>query len=176
MSRIFEHARVWQLGPDAFDRAIVLLADALGPHDPQLAIGIERGGREPATAIAARLNVPFRTLRASHNSSDAIALRPTGRVTLDLQPIIETPPADRVLIVDDICGSGATLRAAIRAVTALWTPSSIHAAVLCRNVGASYSPDAWIWDVADWVTFPWETTPPDTVTQPLPTPNAVRFP
>ncbi|WP_395110622.1 phosphoribosyltransferase [Actinomadura sp. SCN-SB] len=176
MSRVFQHTRVWRLGPAQFDHAIGLVADAMARHDPQLIIGIERGGREPALAIAARLNTPARMLRASHNPNDAIGLPATGRVILDLQQITRTRPADRVLIVDDICGSGSTLHTTIQAITDLWAAACIQTATLCRNVGASFTPDAWIWDVADWVAFPWENTPHDAATEPLPAPTTVRSP
>lgn len=175
MARVFRNARVWRLGITEFHHAVGLLADAAGVHRPQAVVGIDRGGRAPATAIAARLGLPVTMLGAVHNTSDAVALHATGRVTLDLRRI-HVLAAERVLVVDDICGSGATLRATIRAVEALHPRTSIRTAVLCRNVGAAHTPDAWVWDVADWVAFPWETAPAGVTTEPLPVAAGVRSP
>ena len=48
------------------------------------------------------------------------------------------------------------------------------ACTLCRNEGSSVYPDAWVWDVRDWVVFPWEPHDPGLRTSPLPTPPTVR--
>jgi hypoxanthine phosphoribosyltransferase len=77
-----------------------------------------------------------------------------------------------VLLVDDICGSGATFSTVSAVLNGLWKPTLLRTAVLCRNLGAGYTPDSWIWDVADWVCFPWEPHPGQ-ATQPLPLPVGV---
>jgi len=76
--------------------------------------------------------------------------------------------------VDDICGSGATLRRVRQDLAPLVSPSAqVVTAVLCLNTGASTLPDYSIWTVADWVSFPWEKPPADKGTTPLPTPKDV---
>ncbi|MBO0802835.1 MAG: hypothetical protein J2P25_07140 [Nocardiopsaceae bacterium] len=174
-TRIFEAARIWRLGWDHFGQAAALIADAERPHAPGLVIGVERGGRALATALAASLGVPAVMIGARHNATDQIAIQATGQVTVDLSPLAGTRLPGRILIADDICGSGCTLAAVSRALSGEHRPVSIRAAVLCRNAGSALAPDTWVWDVADWVSFPWEPEP-GMSTELLPPPTAARHP
>lgn len=70
-----------------------------------------------------------------------------------------------MLLVDDICGSGVTLRAVTNVFAQRCYPAIVRTAVLCRNHGAALDLDVWVWDVADWVAFPWE--PPPKVAAPI---------
>jgi hypothetical protein len=130
--------------------------------------------------IASTLGVKARTVHVRHNSGDAAYQQATGKVTLDLDPLTRALNGqrmkDRVLVVDDICGSGATLRRLHHDLAPLVSPSvQVLTAVLCLNAGATTLPDYSIWTVADWVVFPWEKPPADQDTTPLPIPEkAVR--
>lgn len=165
-ARVFEHKRIWQLSRAAFERATALIADAERPHQPQLIIGIDRGGRDLATALSRHLRLPAVMIRARHNPSDQVALPATGAVTADLSPL-GNREADRLLVADDIAGSGQTLAVTAGLLTAWCGAASIRTAMLCRNAGSSLTPNTWIWDVADWVVFPWEP-PPGDATEPCP--------
>ncbi|MFF3665501.1 phosphoribosyltransferase [Microtetraspora malaysiensis] len=172
-TRVFEGRRIWRMHDAAFAAAVDLIAEAERAHQPELIVGIQRGGAQLALRLAAALNVPSVLVTARHNTSDAIAVQASGVVTVDAAPLVSVIPAARVLLVDDICGSGATLRAVTRLIVAAVGAERIRSAVLCRNAGADLSPDTWVWEVADWVSFPWET-PPDQVTSPLAIPQEVR--
>lgn len=178
--RVFEHQQIWRLTPDALREATTLLAGAI-LHDHEAihhVIGIANGGTAPARMIASTLGVKARTVHARHNSGDATYQQATGKVTLDLDPLTRALNGQRllgrVLVVDDICGSGATLRRLHHDLAPLVSPSAqVVTAVLCLNTGASTLPDYSIWTVADWVLFPWEKPPADQGTTPLPTPTEV---
>jgi hypoxanthine phosphoribosyltransferase len=194
-SRVFEHRRLWRLTPHALHAATTLLADAiLRDHcSIQHVIGIANGGTAPARLLAATFGLPAGTVRARHNLADSLYQQATGTVTLDLDPLTRTLNGHqlpgRVLIVDDICGSGATLRRLRYDLTPWLSPNAeVLTAVLCLNTGASTLPDYSIWTVSDWVVFPWEqpsagrdTTrcPPRprlfTMPNPLPDPLTVAF-
>lgn len=178
--RVFEHHRTWRLTPDTLREATTLLAGTiLRDHDSiQQVIGIANGGTAPARMIASTLGVKARTVRARHNSGDAIYQQATGKVTLNLDPLTHTLHSrrmqGRVLVVDDICGSGATLRRVHHDLAPLVSPTGqVLTAVLCLNAGASTLPDYSIWTVSDWVLFPWEQPPTGQVTTPLPPPKEV---
>ena len=172
--RVFHGQRIWRLTQDGFDRATELLAAAVAPTVPELVIGIERGGRRPAEALGDLLDVPHILVTARHNLSDAQSSPATGDVRLDLSALAErdVKVGRRLLVVDDICGSGATL-AAIGERLRARGETRMRSATLCRNVGAALHPTWWLWEVADWVTFPWEPLPAAETT-PLPTPTHVR--
>jgi hypoxanthine phosphoribosyltransferase len=173
--RVFEGRRTWRLDEHAFASAAALIAEAEQRHRPQLVIGIARGGRALADFLSTRLDVPAVMLTARHNTSDQVRQQASGLVTVNPPHALPAASCERVLIVDDICGSGATLNAAALLLDRLTGHARLRAAVLCRNSGAGRNPDTWVWDVADWVCFPWEAAP-ETPTQPLPAPTAVRHP
>lgn len=159
MSRVFHNTRLWRLDAAGFEAAANLIAQAEGVHRPDMVVGIERGGRPVAEAVAKRLGVATALVSATHNDTDAIRVPATGRVRVDDLGVDLLPNRARLLLVDDICGSGATLQTVRAIVGGVRRPELLRTAVLCRNVGASYTPDTWIWDVADWTCFPWEADP-----------------
>ncbi|MFF0146997.1 hypothetical protein ATK36_5394 [Amycolatopsis sulphurea] len=178
--RVFEHHQIWRVNPDSLREATTLLAGAiLRDHQAvQHVIGIAHGGVAPARMIAAALGLKARTVHARHNTSDTAYQQATGKVTLDLDPLTRTLNGQRmkgrVLVVDDICGSGATLRHLRHELAPLLSPSAqLLTAVLCLNAGAARSPDYSVWTVSDWVVFPWEKPPADQDTNPLPLPEKV---
>jgi uncharacterized protein len=178
--RVFEHHQIWRLTPDALREATTLLAGAiLRDHDSiQHVIGIAEGGIVPAHMIASTLAVKARTVHARHNTGDAAYQQATGTVTLDLDPLTRALNGQRmkgrVLVVDDICGSGATLRRLRHELTPFLSPSAqVLSAVLCLNTGATTLADYAIWTVSDWVVFPWEKPPADQDTIALPHPQEV---
>jgi hypothetical protein len=173
-ARVFERKRIWQLDRAAFAAAAALIAGAERPHRPQLIIGIDRGGRDLAAALSRHLDVPAVMIRARHNASDEINLAATS-VTVDLGPLGDRAAPARLLVADDIAGSGLTLAVTTGLLTGPCGAASVRTAVLCRNAGSTVAPDTWVWDVADWVVFPWEPPPGDPA-EPLPFPNCARHP
>lgn len=178
--RVFEHHQIWRLSPDSLREATTLLAGAiLRDHQSvEHVVAIANGGVAPARMIASTLGVKARTVHASHNVGDATYQQATGKVTLDLDPLTRALNGQRmkgrVLVVDDICGSGATLRRLRHDLAPLLSPSAqLLTAVLCLNTGATTLPDYSIWTVSDWVVFPWEKPPADQDTTPLPRPEEV---
>ena len=171
--RVFATGRVLSISTAAFQQGAKLIAGAERDYEPNLVIGIERGGHPLAQAIAALLHIPATTIGARHNASDQTRIPATGLVTVDPRPLATVPPGSRALLVDDICGSGATLATVAARVTALLRPASMRTATLCRNSGATTTPQTWLWEVSDWVHFPWEP-PPDVPTTPLAVPDSVR--
>ncbi len=172
--RVLQGRRIWRLSPEDFHLATGLLAEAASLVAPELVIGVERGGRALAEALGSLLGVPHAVVTARHNASDEVALPATGRVELDLSLLErgDLTAGQRLLLADDICGSGATLIAIRERLRDLGDPQ-VWSATLCRNAGAAIHPAWWIWDVADWVTFPWEP-PTAAETTPLPAPTRVR--
>lgn len=171
-ARVFEGKRVWAMSRHAFLAAAALISAHERNFAPELVVGLARGGVPLARESARLLAVPAAEIRARHNVSDLAGIQSTGEVEVDEAPLLAAVAhVRRVLIVDDICGSGATLRA----VTGLLSGAGVAArtAVLCRNDGADFPLDCWVWPVADWVAFPWEDPPPPGST-PLPHPQQVH--
>jgi adenine/guanine phosphoribosyltransferase-like PRPP-binding protein len=182
--RVFRHQRLWQLTPDVFSRGAGMLASAAGQlHGPiDAVVGIAGGGLPLAALAAQTLNAPRYQVYARHNATAEVYLQATGQVVCATDHLAHQLGGRHlratVLLVDDICGSSATLNAVTTALAPFVAPdATIITAVLCLNAGATSKPDLWLWDVADWVVFPWEAPPgPDTAVTPLPLPTAVRTP
>lgn len=153
-TRIFEHARIWRLDRKGFEAAARMLAAAEPP--PTLVVGIARGGVELARFLSDWFGVPFATVTARHNVGD----RPYAEMARVVEIEGAVPAAvGGILIADDICGTGDTLTAVVSHVTGQLGHVAVRTVALCRNSGAAFSPDAWVWNVADWVAFPWEEPP-----------------
>ena len=138
-------------------------------------MGIARGGCELADALSAALKVPAVTIRARHNPTDAIYSQARGPVELDAEEFRPPPPAASFLLADDICGSGATLDAVRYYVSTITPAARVFTCTLCRNEGSRVQPDVWVWEVRDWVVFPWEDPATPMLATRLPAPEAARF-
>lgn len=173
IARVFDHHRVWRLTTDVFERGARMLA-ACEPV-PAVVIGIARGGMPLARFLGSYYGIPVLEITARHNLRDDIYAPATGIVELAEASLSAgaLPDRPKVLVADDICGTGATLRAVLPRIKTQLRPSSLHVTTLCRNAAASACPDSWLWDTRDWVVFPWDAATSEP-TEPLALPVAVQ--
>lgn len=148
------------LTPIAYDRFLAdleVVARALEADDwrPHFLVGIGRGGLVPAAFLSHRTGLPMLSVDHSsrvHDFADALLERLAERMN----------GGERILFVDDINDSGATLRhldAAIRARCA--SPEQARVAVLINNSRSSAVAHYWAREIdrsvtKDWFVFPWE--------------------
>lgn len=158
-SRVFTGRRIWRPTWSDVRKAARLLADAEAANESDVVAGIARGGVWPARMMSSFLRLPFTVVTACHNTTDEIKVQGTGSVSVRMIDSGLISADTRILLVDDICGTGATLRAVLATLAERSHPEPVRTVTLCRNVGASYEPHQWAWDVADWVSFPWEPAP-----------------
>jgi hypoxanthine phosphoribosyltransferase len=90
--------------PLAFDDIVARLA-ALDLPAVDLVVGIASGGTVPAGLVAYRLGVPLTLLTINYRDRDNRPQRPSPELLTDT-PL---PTGRRVLLVDDVSVSGATL-------------------------------------------------------------------
>jgi hypothetical protein len=151
-----------RIGHDGFVAQVMALAGAIGADGwtPSFIIGIGRGGLAPAVYLSHATGLPM--LSVDHSSkvedfSDAPLVRLAKR----------TRDGERLLFVDDINDSGATigkLRDALRAAGAI--DNSVRFATLIDNSRSSQRVEyrAETIDRAltkDWFVFPWEAVAPE---------------
>ncbi|MBM9624703.1 hypothetical protein JE024_39965 (plasmid) [Streptomyces zhihengii] len=159
--RLFRGTGPFELTEPVLERALDELAAAIAPSgEVSIVIAVANGGTIPGAGLAGRLTVPLTHIHAKHNRTDAIHTQATGNVAVAFPDGFPDALSGRVLLVDDICGSGATFDAVTAALAPrLTTGARIETVALCRNAGADREPDWAAYTVDDWVVFPWETPP-----------------
>jgi hypoxanthine phosphoribosyltransferase len=151
-----------------FDALAHVLARKLTYYDPELVIGIVKGGLFVGSALAGFLRREFIPVRLAKRSRDRERLSPGVRS--------EVPPevkGKRVLVVDDVVQSGETLRQATAAIAAAGAIEVRSAALVvhrshpkARSAGRGEAdkvakakdnrPDWFALETDDLVVFPWD--------------------
>lgn len=112
------------------------LALAISAYEPEIILGIARGGVYAATLLSHMLQTELYVIRITRRVND--------QVVYEMPVWIVTPPeavrGKRVLIVDEICGEGTTLRMAKEAVEQLGA-REIRSAVLYAHEQGKTLPD-----------------------------------
>ncbi len=116
---------------------------------PDVVVGVATAGVVPGAAVAAILDLPFHSIMVSRRqSADVIRETPAvfGAVPTDVR-------GKRVLIVDETCDSGATLRLAISALVNNGA-SEVRTAVSFRT--GTFAPDFHALATESAIVLPWD--------------------
>jgi uncharacterized protein len=118
-------------------------------YDPDIVIGIATAGVVPGAAVAAMLDRPFHSMLVSRRYQ-AETVRATPAV-------FGAAPAEvrgkNVLIVDETCGSGATLRLAIASVLNAGA-ADVRSAVSFKT--GDFEPDFFGLETESTIVLPWD--------------------
>ncbi len=124
-------------------------------YEPEIVIGLARGGLVPARLIADYLNI--KDLYAVKTEHWGLTATPDGKARLaqGLQVSIEDK---KVLVVDDITDTGQSLKLAVDHIRE-HKPSEIKSATLLHITHSKYVPDYFSEEVPEdkwtWFIFPW---------------------
>ena len=116
-----------------------------GSFDPELVLGIAKAGVIPGAVVASILQRDFASMVVTRIGA---AVRPTL--------VTEPPPSvagRRVLLVDETCDSGDTLKLAVSAVKKL-QPTEVRTAVSLRT--GEYEPDYYAMATEAFIVLPWD--------------------
>lgn len=145
-------AGVLELTWDVFGEICRALAVkvAQGGFRPEIVVGIARAGVIPGAVVASILRCDFYSMKISRRSGD--------EVVRDEPKVLTAAPRQvsgrRVLIVDEICTTGATLRLALAAVRA-FHPAEVATATSFVRLGG-YKPDFYAVETDATIIFPWD--------------------
>lgn len=144
--------QVFELSWEVFGELCRALALKVAQSDfhPELVIGIAKAGVIPGAVVAAMLQCDFHSMKIS---------RRAGAEVVRARPAIlsEAPRAaagKRVLVVDEICTSGTTLRIAVNALRNV-RAAEIRTATVFTRV-RRYKPDFHALETEGKVIFPWD--------------------
>ena len=119
-------------------------------YDPDIVVGIAAAGVIPGAVVAAMLQKEFYTIKITRREDDDnVRHRP--------EVLSAAPPqlvGKRVLLVDEICDSGDTMRLALAAVRDVLPAEVCTATSLVREGG--YQPDYCALVTDGVVVFPWD--------------------
>ncbi|MFE6101429.1 phosphoribosyltransferase [Streptomyces laurentii] len=124
---------------------------------PDVVLGVARGGLPAASYLTCVLDAPvLRTVRVRRTRDD-------GQYAAKQAPELEAAElpgvgaGTKVLVVDDIVGTGATAEAVRAHLLGLGVAErDLRFAALVRNHRADYRPDHCPAVIDDWIVFPWE--------------------
>ncbi len=118
-------------------------------YDPEVVIGIATAGVIPGAVVAAILGREFHSMTVSRRAG-ASTVRQTPAVLGAAPPIVRN---HRVLLVDETCDSGETMRLAVAAVVNAGA-ADVRTAVGFRT--GSYEPDFSALDTESTIVLPWD--------------------
>lgn len=123
---------------------------AASGYRPDLVVGIAKAGVIPGAVVASILRCDFYSLKISRDLAGArVRARPR---------IFSAAPLEasrkRVLVVDEICTSGETLRIALNAMRQV-NPAELRTATSLVKQGG-YKPDFYALETDSTVVFPWD--------------------
>ena len=122
----------------------------LDKFDPQVIVGLSRGGLTPGVMMSHWFQKPFKPIKASIRDFP------------DWEEYLPKKTDERVLIVDDICDSGETfLKIQEHLKNASDLPVEVKFASLWWNNECEFKPHYYVQDCAKdtnniWIHFPWE--------------------
>jgi hypoxanthine phosphoribosyltransferase len=116
-----------------------------GAYDPEIVLGIAKAGVIPGAVVASILQRDFASMAVTRFGESS---RPT---------LVTAPPPSvrgrRVLVVDETCDTGETLKLALSAVRRL-APAAVRTAVSFKT--GAYEPDFYAMATESYVMLPWD--------------------
>ena len=126
---------------------------SLDKFDPDVIVGLSRGGLTPGVMMSHWMNKPFKPIKT--------ALRDFP----EWEDYLPRKTDERVLILDDVCDSGVTftrIREHIQKNALEEINCDVRFAVLWWNNEIDFEPDYYVNEIAKdstntWIHFPWES-------------------
>jgi hypoxanthine phosphoribosyltransferase len=114
-------------------------------YQPEIVLGIAKAGVIPGVVVASILQSEF--------SSMAVTRREAGAAPV----MVSGPPPSivgrRVLVVDETCDTGSTMKLALNEVRAL-RPAEVRSAVSFKT--GDYTPDFYAFETENFIILPWD--------------------
>ena len=114
-------------------------------YQPEIVLGVAKAGVIPGVVVASILQCDFTSMVVTRQKEGA-------------QPILVTGPplsvrGRRVLVVDETCDTGSTMKLALSEVRAL-QPAEVRSAVSFKT--GDYAPDFHAFETENFIILPWD--------------------
>jgi len=122
---------------------------AIEKFDPEVIVGLSRGGLTPGVMMSHWFNKPFKPIKTSLRDFP------------EWEDFMPRKTDKRILIVDDICDSGATFERMQNYLLVRSDGCDVRYASLWWNNECDFEPNYYVQEVAKdteklWIHFPWE--------------------
>jgi hypothetical protein len=114
-------------------------------YQPEIVLGIAKAGVIPGVVVASILQCEF--------SSMAVTRREAGAAPVLVSGPPPTIRGRRVLVVDETCDTGSTMKLALNEVRALH-PAEVRSAVSFKT--GEYAPDFYAFETENFIILPWD--------------------
>ena len=125
-------------------RALALRV-ARDEYQPEIVLGVAKAGVIPGVVVASILQSEFSSMTVTRRTEGAAPVLVTG------------PPSTirgrRILVVDETCDTGSTMRLALSEVRAL-RPAEVRSAVSFKT--GEYTPDYFAFETENFIILPWD--------------------
>lgn len=114
-------------------------------YQPEIVLGIAKAGVIPGVVVASIMQCDFSSMTVTREQADA-------------QPmLVSGPPPSirgrRILVVDETCDTGSTMKLALSEVRSL-QPSEVRSAVSFKT--GEYTPDFHAFETDNFIILPWD--------------------
>jgi hypoxanthine phosphoribosyltransferase len=114
-------------------------------YQPEIVLGIAKAGVIPGVVVASILQCEFTSMAVTRRDEDESPV------------LISGPPPTirgrRILVVDETCESGSTLRLALNEIRAM-QPAEVRSAVSFKT--GEYTPDFHAFETDNFIILPWD--------------------
>ena len=114
-------------------------------YQPEIVLGIAKAGVIPGVVVASILQCEFASMAVTRRDDDSSPVLISGPPT--------TIRGRRILVVDETCESGSTMRLALNEVRAM-QPAEVRSAVSFKT--GEYSPDFHAFETDNFIILPWD--------------------
>ncbi len=137
---------------DYFKKDTRALIESVESFQPEVIVGIARGGLTLAHAMAEGLDIrEVQTLRTE------LYDKTCKRDELSIFGTCDFNDIKKVLVVDDIADSGDTLKAIMSHLESSFKDIEFKSATIYYKKTSCYEPHFWINEATEWIDFFWET-------------------
>jgi hypoxanthine phosphoribosyltransferase len=144
------HTGVAEITWQRFGEMCKALASKVVSYDPEVVIGIAKGGVLPAAVLASMLGREFYPIRLSRRHDDRL-VRDEPAILVGMP---DSVAGKRVLIVDDISVTGRTLHLAAEQAEILHASATRTASLFIHS--SSYRPDYFVLETDALIVNPWD--------------------
>ena len=114
-------------------------------YQPEIVLGIAKAGVIPGVVVASILQSEFTSMAVTRREADEAPVLVSGPPT--------TIRGRRILVVDETCDTGSTMKLALNEVRALH-PAEVRTAVSFKT--GDYLPDFFAFETENFIILPWD--------------------